>query len=176
MKLVIMGPIGSGKGTQAKILAEKYSLVHLSTGDIMRSHINNKTEIGMQIKSILDSGGYVDDELTTELLKSSLTEKFILDGYPRRVSQVALLASLTEVDKVIFLEVDEAEVIERIALRYAETNREDDKPEIIKKRLEIFKEETLPIIEIYEKEGKLIKIPGFGNVDDVTERIVKALL
>lgn len=176
MKLVIMGPIGSGKGTQSKILAEKYGLTHLSTGDIMRKHIKDETEVGLQIKSVLDSGGYVNDDLTTELLKQSLTEKFILDGYPRTVNQVSLLDSLAKIDKVIYLEVDENEVIERLTLRYEETKREDDSPETVVKRLEIFKRETLPIIEIYEKEGKLVKVSGSSSVEEVTKSIEKVLL
>ena len=197
MKLIIMGPIGSGKGTQAKILAERFGLIHLSTGDIMRRHIKDETEIGKKIKSILDSGGYVDDTLTTELLKQSLTDKFILDGYPRTIAQVSLLEDLTSIDKVIFLEADEQEVIERISSRlsclecgkmYNVKNgvytctcgnklvqREDDKKETIEKRLAIFKKETLPIAKIYDDKGLLVRVSGEGEIKDVTERLIEVL-
>ena len=198
MKLVIMGPIGSGKGTQSKILAEKFGLMHLSTGDIMRKHMKDETEIGRKIKSILDSGGYVDDTLTTELVKESLTDKFILDGYPRTLAQVSLLENLTSIDKVIFLEANESEVIERISSRLScpqcgkmynkkedtfvcscggkLVQREDDKKEIIEKRLAIFKKETLPITQVYEEKGLLVKISGEGKISDVTERIISVIL
>ncbi|MCL1925276.1 MAG: nucleoside monophosphate kinase [Defluviitaleaceae bacterium] len=197
MKLIIMGPIGSGKGTQAKILAEKFGLKHLSTGDIMRKHIKDETEIGKKIKSVLDSGGYVDDTLTTELLKQSLTNKFILDGYPRTIPQVSLLAELTSIDKVIFLEADEKEVIERISSRLSclecgkmyntkdnvstcvcgnnLVQREDDKKETIEKRLAIFKKETLPIAKIYEEKGLLVKVSGVGEIYEITERLIGVL-
>ena len=192
-----MGPIGSGKGTQAKILAEKFGLKHLSTGDIMRKHIKDETEIGKKIKSVLDSGGYVDDTLTTELLKQSLTNKFILDGYPRTIPQVSLLAELTSIDKVIFLEADEKEVIERISSRLSclecgkmyntkdnvstcvcgnnLVQREDDKKETIEKRLAIFKKETLPIAKIYEEKGLLVKVSGVGEIYEITERLIGVL-
>jgi len=197
LKLIIMGPIGSGKGTQAKILAEKFGLKHLSTGDIMRKHIKDETEIGKKIKSVLDSGGYVDDTLTTELLKQSLTNKFILDGYPRTIPQVSLLAELTSIDKVIFLEADEKEVIERISSRLSclecgkmyntkdnvstcvcgnnLVQREDDKKETIEKRLAIFKKETLPIAKIYEEKGLLVKVSGVGEIYEITERLIGVL-
>ncbi|MCL2610696.1 MAG: nucleoside monophosphate kinase [Defluviitaleaceae bacterium] len=197
MKLIIMGPIGSGKGTQAKILAEKFGLTHLSTGDIMRKHIKDETEIGKKIKSILDSGGYVDDTLTTELLKQSLTDRFILDGYPRTNAQVSLLEGLTSIDKVIFLEADEKEVIERISSRLSclecgkmynlkdgvdictcgnkLVQREDDKKETIEKRLAIFKKETLPIAKIYEDKGLLVKVSGEDEITAVTEVLISVL-
>jgi len=192
-----MGPIGSGKGTQAKILAEKFGLTHLSTGDIMRKHIKDETEIGKKIKSILDSGGYVDDTLTTELLKQSLTDRFILDGYPRTNAQVSLLEGLTSIDKVIFLEADEKEVIERISSRLSclecgkmynlkdgvdictcgnkLVQREDDKKETIEKRLAIFKKETLPIAKIYEDKGLLVKVSGEDEITAVTEVLISVL-
>ena len=197
MKLIIMGPIGSGKGTQAKILAEKFGLTHLSTGDIMRKHIKDETEVGKKIKSVIDSGGYVDDTLTTPLVEQSLTDKFILDGYPRTQAQVSILESLTSVDRVIFLEVDEEEVINRISSRrvclecgkmYSVhdgidtctcgnelVQREDDKKETIEKRLEIFKKETLPIAKIYEDKNLLVRVSGEGEISEITKRLIEVL-
>ena len=122
MKLVIMGPIGVGKGTQAKLLCEKLGIVHISTGDIMRGHIAEQTPVGVKIKAILDSGGYVDDALTTELLQTRLAEPdiasgFILDGYPRTVVQAETLETLTDIKKVVFLTADKDIIIKRLSGR-----------------------------------------------------------
>lgn len=122
MKLVIMGPIGVGKGTQAKQLCQKLGIVHISTGDIMRKHIAEETPVGVKIKTILASGGYVDDDLTTELLKTRLAEPdtaagFILDGYPRTVAQADTLATLTDIKKVIFLTANKDIIIKRLSGR-----------------------------------------------------------
>ena len=122
MNLIIMGAIGSGKGTQARFISEKYHLAYISTGDIMRGHIKNETPIGKKIKDILASGGYVDDELTTELLKDRLGHDdckngFILDGYPRTINQAHIITSIAEIDQVIYLKVDNDTVIKRLGGR-----------------------------------------------------------
>ena len=122
MKLIIMGAIGSGKGTQARFISEKYGIAYISTGDIMRRHIKEETPIGLKIKNVLASGGYVDDELTTELLKDRLTHDdckagFILDGYPRTINQANIITSIAQIDKVLHLKVDNDTVIKRISGR-----------------------------------------------------------
>ena len=122
MNLIIMGAIGSGKGTQARFISEKYQLAYISTGDIMRRHIKDETPIGKKIKDILASGGYVDDELTTELLKDRLTQEdckqgFILDGYPRTMNQAHIITSIADIDSVLYLKVDNETVIKRLGGR-----------------------------------------------------------
>ena len=122
MNLIIMGPIGVGKGTQAKLICEQLGIVHISTGDIMRKHIKEQTPIGVKIKSILDSGGYVDDTLTTEILRDRLAEAdtvsgFILDGYPRTVAQASSLEHMTDIAKVVFLTAERDIIIKRLSGR-----------------------------------------------------------
>lgn len=122
MNIVIMGPVGSGKGTQAKVISEKYGVAHISTGDIMRSHIKNKTAIGLEIKAILDKGGYVNDNLTIELLKDRLktvdpSAGYILDGFPRTVAQAEALDTITKVHKVVYLSIEDDVIIKRLVGR-----------------------------------------------------------
>lgn len=134
MNIIIMGPLGSGKGTQAKIISKKYSIAHVSTGDMMRSHIQNKTPIGIQIKSILDSGGYVNDDVTIEMLKNRLqnlknesiynseniktsVKGYILDGFPRTLNQAIALESFSKTERVIFLNLSDSDIIRRLSGR-----------------------------------------------------------
>ena len=207
MKLIIMGPVGSGKGTQAKLISEKLGIVHVSTGDIMRRHVREKTEIGIKIKTILDKGGYVDDKLSSQLLIERLNESdakngFILDGFPRTLHQANILSDITQLDRVIYLVVDNETIINRLGGRIIcnqcgsmyhkfsrppkEENicdncggilfqREDDKKEVIKKRLQIYEEQTLPIIDYYKSVNILTKINAEGTVEYINTAIFKEL-
>ncbi|MBW1639197.1 adenylate kinase [Microbacterium resistens] len=184
-RLLIVGPQGSGKGTQGVRVAEAFGVPVVSTGDIFRANIKNGTELGKQVTSILDAGDLVPDELTGEIVRDRLSqpdaaEGFLLDGYPRNAAQVAHLdAFLAEsgaaLDAVILLDVPREESIERLRLRAEEQGRTDDTPEAIAHRLDIYEQETAPILEAYGERGIVDRIDGVGGLDEVTERIFAAL-
>ena len=215
MKLLIVGPQGSGKGTQAEKIVEKYGVKHISTGDIFRYNIKNKTELVVEALKYINDGHLVPDELTNKLVEDTLASEdaFLLDGYPRNLYQAEFLDSITGLDKVILIDVTEEETLKRLSGRYMckstgkiynintapkpkkmefdgngqflrafddETGeelyqRDDDKPEAIKKRLEIYFKETAPIVDYYEKQGIVVKIDGAQTIDKVTADIYKAL-
>ncbi|MDA4892410.1 MULTISPECIES: adenylate kinase [Microbacterium] len=184
-RLLIVGPQGSGKGTQGVRVAEAFGVPVVSTGDIFRANIKNGTELGKQVTSILDAGDLVPDELTGEIVRDRLSQPdaadgFLLDGYPRNAAQVAHLdAFLAEsgaaLDAVILLDVPREESIERLRLRAEEQGRTDDTPEAIAHRLDIYEQETAPILEAYGERGIVDRIDGVGGLDEVTERIFAAL-
>lgn len=184
-RLLIVGPQGSGKGTQGVRIAESYSIPVVSTGDIFRANIKEGTPLGQQVTAILDKGDLVPDELTSEIVRDRLSrddaaDGFLLDGYPRNTAQVdqleSFLAGRGEVlDAVILLDVPRAESLSRLSLRAIEQGRSDDTPEAIGHRLDIYERETAPIIEVYSAKGIVDHIDGVGSLDEITERIVKAL-
>jgi adenylate kinase len=185
MRLVILGPPGAGKGTQAARIAGSFGIPAVSTGDIFRANIKNETPLGLQVKEVLASGGYVTDEITNAIVRDRLLEDdaergFLLDGYPRTAAQVeALDAILAErghrLDAVLELTVDEEAVVGRLLKRAAEQAREDDTEEVIRERQAIYRKETAPLTEIYGARGLLRQVDGMGTVDEVFERISGAL-
>ena len=191
MKLIFLGPPGAGKGTQAKILTEKYGIPQLSTGDMLRAAVAAGTEVGKKAKSIMDAGGLVSDEIVNQIVSDRIDEPdcskgFILDGYPRTVGQAEALQEIlkhkhTNLDVVIELVVDQNALVNRMKTRVAETIaaggkvRSDDNPEAFAKRLVEYGQKTAPLSQFYEKTGLLKKIDGMASVKDVTLAIEKAL-
>lgn len=184
-RLLLIGPPGAGKGTQAVGLAESYGVPAISTGDIFRSNVNNATELGIEAKAYMDAGDNVPDSLTNALIRDRLAEDdarqgFLLDGYPRTTDQVRELDEFlagegTALDAVIELAADPEVVIERIRKRSLSAGRSDDDETVVRHRLEVYREQTAPLVGIYGERGVLVKVDAIGSIDDVTARIVSAL-
>ncbi len=184
-RLLMIGPPGAGKGTQAALLAQAFSIPAISTGDIFRYNVKNETELGKQAKAFMDRGEYVPDSLTNELVRDRLShddakQGFLLDGYPRTVDQVheldaILTESKTALDVVVQLTADNDELVRRLAKRAEIEGRADDTPEVIRRRLEVYDSQTAPLIDIYAARGLVAMIDGLGEIRDVTERIIEAL-
>ncbi|MGN1141710.1 MAG: adenylate kinase [Oliverpabstia sp.] len=212
MKLIMLGAPGAGKGTQAKKIAEKYGIPHISTGDIFRANIKNGTELGNKAKSYMEQGLLVPDELTCDLVVDRIAQDdckngYVLDGFPRTIPQAeALKAALgkmgTTIDYAINVEVPDENIVERMSGRRAclacgctyhivynapkvedvcdvcgakLVLRDDDKPETVKKRLDVYHEQTQPLIDFYDKEGVLVEVDGTQNLEDVFQAITKIL-
>jgi adenylate kinase len=185
MRLIILGAPGAGKGTQAERIAKSHQIPAISTGDIFRKNIAEETELGTQVKSILSSGGYVPDEVTIAIVRDRLAEAdaaegFLLDGFPRTPAQVEALDEMlsdqgTSLDAVLELTVDTDEVVQRLLKRAQDQGREDDTEDVIRERMNIYVEETAPLSRIYRNRGLLVEVDGMGEVDEVTERVEKAL-
>lgn len=185
VRLLIVGPPGAGKGTQATGLAHAYGVPAISTGDIFRSNIKNGTELGMRVKAIIESGELVPDSLTNELVNDRIAEAdcaggFLLDGYPRTVEQVAALTERLEsqeakIDAVVRLVVDADVVVDRLRNRAVQEGRADDTEAVIRNRLDVYAKETEPIVSIYADRGVLVEVDGTGRVDEVAKRILDAL-
>jgi adenylate kinase len=179
MKIILFGPPGAGKGTQAKLLQEEFSIPHLSTGDIFRSAIKNETPLGVKVKSILDSGELVPDEtvvdlVADELKKDKYNDGYILDGFPRTVPQAEAFDALLskndeELDAFIELTVPEEELIKRILSRGE--GRTDDTEDKVKNRLSVYHNETKPVLDHYQKQDLVVRIDGMGTIDEIFERI-----
>jgi adenylate kinase len=184
-RLLLIGAPGAGKGTQAERLAETFSIPAISTGDIFRHNVKNETELGKQAKAFMDRGEYVPDSLTNALVRDRLSHAdaaagFLLDGYPRTADQVNelddILASMdTSLDAVVLLTADTDEVVRRLLNRALEQGRADDTEEVIRRRLEVYEEQTAPLISVYASRGLVVMIDGLGEVTEVTERILEAL-
>jgi adenylate kinase len=184
-RLLIVGPPGSGKGTQAIRLTETYGIPAIATGDIFRHNIKTQTPLGIQVKAIIDAGDYVTDDLTNELVQSRLSEAdaldgFLLDGYPRTLAQVKYLDELLAergqgLDAVIQLVADKEEVVTRLRKRALEQGRTDDTEEAIRHRQDVYARETMPLIAVYRDRGLLIEIDALGEVDAVSARIAESL-
>lgn len=185
VRLLIIGPPGAGKGTQATKIAEHYGIPAISTGDIFRENIKNKTDLGLQVEKIVSSGSYVPDELTNAIVADRLQQAdarsgFLLDGYPRTAEQVrALDAVLAEeggaLDAVVLLEADIDEVVARLLKRASEQGRADDTEEVIRHRQEVYAEQTQPLIDLFDARGIVVRVNGLGSVEDVSKRIADAL-
>jgi len=185
MRLIILGPPGAGKGTQASRIAAAFGIPAISTGDIFRANIKNETPLGLQVKEVLASGGYVTDEITNAIVRDRLFEQdaeqgFLLDGYPRTAAQVeALDAILAEHDHtleaVLELTVDEDAVVQRLLKRAKVEGRDDDTEEVIRERQAIYRRETAPLTEVYSARGLLVQVDGMGTVDEVFDRVRGAL-
>ncbi|MDW4573899.1 adenylate kinase [Microbacterium sp. M3] len=184
-RLLIVGPQGSGKGTQGIRIAEAFGVPAISTGDVFRAAVAEGSELGTQVKAIIEAGDLVSDELTSAVVRERLSQAdaengFLLDGYPRNVAQVMHLDEFLqgrdeELDAVILLDVPRDESISRIALRAREQGRTDDTEEVIANRLAIYERETSPIIGVYESRDIVDRVDGVGTFDEITERIVSAL-
>lgn len=183
--LLIVGPPGAGKGTQAARLAAALRVPAVSTGDIFRQNIKDRTELGKRVTAILDAGEYVPDELTNELVDDRLAQPdaeggYLLDGYPRTAGQVEYLDGVNlrrgeQLDAVVRLVADTDEVVRRLTARAAEQGRSDDTEEVIRHRLDVYERETAPLIAIFEERGLVVEVDGIGAVDEVTERILAGL-
>ncbi len=212
MRLVLVGPPGAGKGTQAQFLSSHYSIPHISTGDIFRANLKDGTPRGVEAKGYMDRGELVPDFVTNEMVRDRLTRDdlangFLLDGFPRNVAQAEVLRAIladrkTPLDAVLELAVDTTEIVLRLSGRRVCRNcgkvwhlefekpsnpdvcdicqgelyqRDDDKEEVVTRRLEVYQEQTAPIIAFYRREGLLITISAVGSVSDITDRSISAL-
>jgi adenylate kinase len=206
MRLVLVGPPGAGKGTQAAFLAAHYSIPHISTGDIFRANLKASTPLGLKAKSFMDSGQLVPDEVTNEMVKDRLTHDdvangFLLDGFPRNTVQAEVLRAFlaekrTPLDAVLELAIENEIIIKRLSSRRtckdcgapasSEASacsscngelyqREDDKEEVIAKRLAVYEEQTAPLVHFYRTEGLLITISAEGEIPEITDRAITAL-
>jgi adenylate kinase len=205
MRLVLVGPPGAGKGTQAQFLAAHFSIPHISTGDIFRANLKAGTELGNQAKAFMDRGELVPDSVTNEMVKDRLTQDdaiqgFLLDGFPRNVAQAEVLRAVladkkTPLHAVLEFSLADEEIVARLSSRRTcrecgapsvgvdkcptcggdVYQREDDKAEVIARRLEVYAEQTAPIISFYRNEGLLISVSAVGNVEDITAHAISAL-
>ena len=185
MRLIIMGPPGAGKGTQATFIADKYGIPAISTGDIFRANVSAGTPLGVEAKRYMDAGEYVPDEVTNSMVRNRIAEEdcasgFLLDGYPRTVAQVAELdGMLTDsglaLDAAVVLTVDPEAIVQRLLHRASIENRADDTEDVIRRRQEIYGEQTAPLIDVYRERGLLVEVDGMGQVDEVTERVLAAI-
>jgi adenylate kinase len=185
MRLVLMGPPGAGKGTQAVVVSGMLGVPHISTGDIFRSNVTHGTPLGIEAKRYMDAGEYVPDGVTNSMVRDRLSwddcrPGFLLDGYPRTVEQVGELSAMLSsagqhLDHVLELTVDVDEVVGRLVKRAAEQGRSDDSEDVIRRRLEVYFEQTAPLTAMYEAQGLLLRVDGLGTIECVTDRIVAAL-
>ena len=178
-RLVLVGPPGAGKGTQATALSEKLGIPHISTGDLFRKHIADETELGQEVKHILDSGKLVPDDVTNRMLIERLEQPdtakgFLLDGFPRNIGQAEVLAKVLadsdqKLDAVVQLEVDEDVLVQRLLGR----GRSDDNEDVIRHRQHVYQSETAPLLDYYR--DLLVTLDGVGEIDEVTDRVLAAL-
>lgn len=182
LNLVLFGPPGAGKGTQSQNLIDKFQLIHLSTGDLLRGEIANGTELGLEAKKLMDDGKLVPDEVVIGMISNKLKENpdvkgFIFDGFPRTVAQAEALDALLDIHKqhiagMISLEVNEDELEKRLLLRGKESGRPDDaNPEIIRKRIVEYQSKTTPVANYYNQQGKLSTVYGIGTIDEIFSKI-----
>jgi len=204
MKLIFLGPPGAGKGTQAERIAAKEHIAHISTGDMLRAEMRAGTELGLAAKTLIQNGELVPDDIIVGMVKNRILEPdcangFLLDGFPRTVAQADALAEITDIDAVVDVEVPAERLIDRISGRRMCPNcgaafhistyeqplcdkcggtlyvRDDDKPETVRNRLEVYEKQTKPLIEYYEKKGLLKVVDGDRDINAVTEQIGKAI-
>ena len=185
MRLIMLGPPGAGKGTQAALVSAAHGVPAISTGDIFRANIKNETPLGLQVREITASGGYVPDEITNAIVRDRLAQEdaapgFLLDGYPRTTGQVEALDEMLgdaghALDAVIELTVDTEEVVQRLLARAQDQGRADDTEDVIRERMRLYAEETAPLSAVYADRGLLHRVDGMGPVEDVTARIEAAL-
>ncbi len=185
MRLIMMGPPGAGKGTQAKYVADHFGIPAISTGDIFRANVTRGTELGLAAKRYMDAGEYVPDEITNKMVRNRIDEVdaepgFLLDGYPRTLAQVEEFDRMIRetghsLDAAVVLTVEAEELVQRLLQRAEEEGRPDDTEEVVRRRQELYAEQTAPLIDVYRKRGILIEIDGMGEVEDVTKRIFDAL-
>ena len=180
-----MGPPGAGKGTQATFIADHFKIPAISTGDIFRANVSQGTPLGVEAKRYMDAGEYVPDEVTNRMVRNRIDEPdaehgFLLDGYPRTLAQVEELDSMIEftghrLDAVVVLTVDQDEIVQRLLQRAQTEGRADDTEDVIRRRQEVYVEQTQPLIEVYKQRDLVHEIDGLGEVDEITKRIFDAL-
>jgi adenylate kinase len=185
MRLILMGPPGAGKGTQAKFVADRFGVPAISTGDIFRANVSEGTDLGVKAKEYMDAGEYVPDEITNLMVRNRIDEPdaepgFLLDGYPRTLQQVEELDGMIKhtghkLDAVVCLTVDQEELVQRLMARAETDGRSDDTEEVIRRRQEVYSEQTEPLIDVYRERGLLIEVDGIGEVEEITRRILAAL-
>lgn len=184
VRMVMLGRQGSGKGTQCARVAARFGIVHVSTGDMLRSAVRQSTPVGRAVKEIIDQGGLVDDELMASLVQGRLgeddtrTSGWVLDGFPRTLGQALSLDRITEVrpvNCVINLDVPKDVVLARLTVRREAEQRTDDSPEAVARRLELYETQTAPLIEHYERAGKLRVVDGVGSMEEVFDRLCRAI-
>jgi adenylate kinase len=185
VRLLLIGPPGAGKGTQAAKLAEHFGIPAISTGDIFRENVRNETELGKRAKEFMDRGDNVPDSLTNELVADRLAQPdcapgFLLDGFPRTAAQVDALNGMlaehnTALDSVVELVADVEVVVERLKKRALEQGRSDDDESVVRHRLDVYAEQTAPLITLYNGQGVLVSVDGIGEITEVTGRILDAL-
>jgi adenylate kinase len=185
MRLILMGPPGAGKGTQAKVISNHYGIPAISTGDIFRANVAGKTELGLEAQRYMDAGEYVPDEVTNAMVRDRLAEDdteggFLLDGYPRTLAQVEELDSMLEaqgckLDAAVALTADLEELVSRLMQRAKVEGRADDTEEVVRRRQQIYEEQTAPLLAVYRDRGKLVDVDGMGEIAEVTERILAEL-
>ncbi|MGB1247593.1 MAG: adenylate kinase [Chitinophagales bacterium] len=182
INLILFGPPGSGKGTQAVKMVEKYDLLHISTGDLFRSEIKNETEMGLKAKAFMDKGELVPDAVTIGMMQNKIAENpdvkgIIFDGFPRTILQAealdnALESKGTPVSKMIALKVGDEELVFRLLNRGKDSGRADDSnEEVIRNRIAVYNQKTLPVATFYDKQEKLVEVEGEGSIDDIFERL-----
>jgi len=185
VRLILMGPPGAGKGTQAKVVADHFGIPAISTGDIFRANVSQGTALGKKAQEYMDAGEYVPDEVTNLMVRNRIDEPdaepgFLLDGYPRTLAQVEELDGMIaftghRVDAVVVLTVDPEEIVQRLLQRAQVEGRADDTEDVIRRRQEVYGEQTEPLIGVYRGRGIVHEIDGMGEVDQVTKRIFDAL-
>lgn len=186
INLILFGPPGSGKGTQAAKLVEKYNLLHISTGDLFRYEIGNSTPLGMEAKSYMDKGELVPDSVTIGMLRNKVEANpeaagYIFDGFPRTVPQAQALDQLmgelnTSISKLILLDVDDDEIVTRLLERGKTSGRSDDQSEgTIRNRIGVFKSETSPVFDFYAEQDKSVKVQGVGTIDMIFDRLCEEI-
>jgi adenylate kinase len=185
VRLILMGPPGAGKGTQATVIADHLGVPAISTGDIFRANVSQETELGLEAKRYMDAGDYVPDTVTNAMVRDRIGQAdakagFLLDGYPRTLAQVEELDAMlreqdAELDAVLVLTVDRDEVVQRLLKRAELEGRADDTQDVIRRRQEVYAEQTAPLIEVYAERGLLTEVDGMGAVDEVTARVFSAL-
>ena len=185
MRMIFMGPPGAGKGTQAAVVAERFGIPAISTGDIFRANVGEGTPLGLEAKRYMDAGEYVPDSVTNNMVRDRLAQPdaepgFLLDGYPRTLAQVEeldgmLAASGTALDAVVVLTVDSEELVQRLLKRAETSGRSDDTEEVIRHRQDVYTEQTAPLIDVYRERGLLLEVDGLGEVPEVSERIFAVL-
>jgi len=185
MRMLIIGPPGAGKGTQAVRVAEAYGIPAISTGDIFRANVSQGTPLGLQAKEYMDRGAYVPDDLTNALVldrlsQSDVSDGFLLDGFPRTLAQVYTLDETLEktdggLDAVVQLVIETDAVVDRLLKRAEDQGRSDDTEDVIRKRLAVYQEQTHPLVAVYARRGVLVSVDATGTVDEVSNRIYEAL-
>jgi adenylate kinase len=185
MRMLLIGPPGAGKGTQAVHVAEAYGIPAISTGDIFRANVTQGTPLGLQAKEFMDRGAYVPDDLTNALVldrlaQSDVADGFLLDGFPRTLAQVYTLDECLAktdggLDAVVQLVIETEAIVERLLKRAHDQGRSDDTEDVIRKRLDVYQEQTHPLVAVYAQRGVLVSVDAVGSVDEVSERIFQAL-